>query len=641
MGCGASCGAGRAAAAAAATYVVPPPAEEWPPTDVKRKLEKMVARLTGDMIRATFVSWADDMKTEKARREDGRLRIFRKFQQCGLSHAYDGWHHRAVEQAKLKRVASKATKMMLAGKLAGAFNKWEEYVSQVVGARRILARIFKGQLFNCWEAWQEHHYECQEDKREAAAKIQALRRGQIKRRGLQEQKLAATKMQALMRGKQARTAATGIAARMKAVQAGLDRPKPSALNSLLEDIVGATADVIDVKPSLQVATGNSTQSRLSTAALARLAKALLPHAPLTDAELEMLGVGSSASRKALLRSVGATAVASKESKARRKEAKVTTGWLSASVKSARGLKKMDMDIFNKGGADPYVVVRVGSTTQKTEIIKGSREPTWDAAIRFEEVDPNSGVIVRVYDWDRVGSDEAMGQVVFQMDDIEEGNYQFPAWHTLKPMEGCDEPTGEIMIGITAEFPEPEEESEEEAPEKSNLPRGVKPKVVISWGARLRGVGDVGAQQRRQRELLGAASAVAAAGHISISHAAAESYEAMLHSGYDLEREAGHGGSMPTGATSFHAGGRHGAEVYGAVKSIAIRKAAAQQNANASNDSGAGRERSSRRSPQRRSPQRRSAQQRSPPREKDPYLRSPPRDRRRQQQVNGGGGGRRR
>ena len=291
-----------------------------------------------------------------------------------------------------------------------------------------------------------------------------------------------------------------------------------------------------------------------------------------------------------------------------------------------------------------MVLRVGSTTQKTEIVKKTREPTWDATIRFEEVDPNSSVIARVYDWDRATGDDPMGQVVFQMADIEDGNYKFPGWQTLKPMEGCDDPTGELMIGITAEFPELDSESEEEAPPAEKLPRGVKPKVGISWGARLRGVGDVGAQQRRQRELLGAASAVAAAGHISVSHAAAESYEAMLHSGYDLEREAGHGGSMTTGATSFHAGGRHGAEVYGAVKSIAIRKAAQQQNVSKSHVSGSGRERSSRRSPgrDRRASQRRSPQQRrSPPREKDPYLRSPPRERRRQQHLNTGGGGRRR
>ena len=42
-------------------------------------------------------------------------------------------------------------------------------------------------LFNCFEAWQDDYYDAREEKQAAAAKIQALRRGQLKRRGLQEQ----------------------------------------------------------------------------------------------------------------------------------------------------------------------------------------------------------------------------------------------------------------------------------------------------------------------------------------------------------------------------------------------------------------------------------------------------------------------
>jgi hypothetical protein len=639
MGCGASrCGGGRAAVAA--VYYAPPPEEEWPPPEAKRKLERMVAKLTGDMIRAAFVGWADDARTEKNRREDGRLRILRKFQARSVAAALEGWRDRAREQKRLKDVAGKATRRLLAGKLAAAFNRWHEYVAQVVGARRILARIFKGVLFSCFEAWQDDYHEAREEKRAAAARIQAMRRGQMKRRGMQEQKAAITKIQGLYRGKQARTAASGIAARMKALEAGLDKPKPSALNSLLEDIVGSTADVVDVKPSLQVPTGRSSGTRLSTAALARLAKALLPHAPLTDAELEMLGVGSGASRKALLRHVGASTVVSKESKARRKAAAKTTGWLEASVRAARGLKKMDMGPLSS--SDPYAVVRVGAATQQTEVVKKSRDPTWDATLRFEDVDPNSSVIVRLYDWDRASHDDPMGQVVVRMEDIEEGRYASDTWHPLAKMEDCDDPQGEIQFAITAEFPEPEAEEEEE-PEPAYQPPGAKPKVGLSWGARLRGVGDVAAQQRRRRELLGAASAVAAAGHISVSHAAAESYEAMLHSGYDLEREAGHGGSLSTGATSFHAGGRHGAEVYGAVKSAAIQRpnrgsigsyggrgdisnGARERRAAAAAGGGAGGGGSRRRSPPRRSPPRDGGgRRRSPPR-RSPPRRSPPRRR---------------
>lgn len=624
MGCGASsrCGAARHGAVAA-VYAPPPVEEEWPPKEIKRKLERMVAKLTGDLIRAAFVGWADDARTEKNRREDGRLRIVRKFQQRTLAAACHGWRERAREQARLKRVASTATRRLLAGKVTAAFARWHEYVVQVTGARRILARIFKGVLFNCFEAWQDVFNEAREEKRAAAAKIQALRRGQLKRRGLQEQKEAITRIQCLYRGKQARAAASGIAARMKALEKGLDKPKPSALDNLLEDIIGSTADVINFKPSLQVSAGRSSRSRLSTAAISRLTKVLLPHAPLTNAELEMLGVGSDASRRVLLRYVGASAVVSKEAKARRKAAVKKTGWLEVNVRAARGLVKMD----TFGSADPYAVVRVGAATQQTEVVKNCLEPSWDATLRFEDVDPNSSVIVRLYDWDRMSSDDPMGQVVLRMEDIEAGEHASETWHKLTKMEDCDAPEGEVLFGIAAEFPEQVEEDEPSEP--AYQPPSAKPQVGLSWGARLRGVGDVAAQQRRQRELLGAASAVAAAGHISISHAAAESYEAQLHSGYDLEREAGHGGSLATAATSFHAGGRHGAEVYGAVKSAAVRQSKGRANGYGYRDSGGNmssgprdRRRTAAAASQR-PPPRRSSPRHSPPRRQQ---KSPPGDR---------------
>lgn len=626
MGCGASSRCGSDRDAAAALVYAAAPEEEWPPVEIKRKLERMIAKLTGDLIRAAFVGWADDAKTEKNRREDARLRIVRKFQHRALAAAYHGWHNRAREQARLNRVATTAARRLQAGKVAAAFVRWHEYVTQIVGARRILARVLKGVLFNCFDAWQHDYYDAREEKLAAAAKIQALRRGQLKRRGLQEQKAAITKIQGLYRGKQARTAASGIAARMKALNKGIDKPQPSALDNLLEDIIGSTADVIDFKPSLQVSAGGGG-SRLSKAAISRLTKVLLPHAPLTDAELEMLGVGSEASRRVLLRYVGASAVVSKEAKARRKAAVKKTGWLEVNVRAARGLLKMD----RFGSSDPYVVVRVGAATQQTEVVKDCQEPSWEATLRFEDVDPNSTVIVRLYDWDRLSPDDPMGQVVLRMEDIEAGEHVPETWHKLTKMQDCDAPQGEVLFGIAAEFPEPVEEDAEES-EPAYQPPNAKPQVGLSWGARLRGVGDVAAQQRRQRELLGAASAVAAAGHISISHAAAESYEKNLHSGYDLEREAGHGGSLGTAATSFHAGGRHGAEVYGAVKAAAVRQSKGRANAYGYRDSGGDmssgprdrRRAAAAAATHRRSPPARSSLRHSPPRRQHT---SPSRDRR--------------
>jgi hypothetical protein len=98
-------------------------------------------------------------------------------------------------------------------KAAAAHGRWREYTRQVVGSRRILARVLKGQLFRRFEAWVEFWSEATAEKNQVAARIQAQRRGQLQRRARRHQKLAAEKIQKLQRGRQGRSAAAGLAAR--------------------------------------------------------------------------------------------------------------------------------------------------------------------------------------------------------------------------------------------------------------------------------------------------------------------------------------------------------------------------------------------------------------------------------------------
>ena len=586
MGCAASrCGGARCGACACrgrkkvapASYAAEP--EEWPPAEVKRKVEKMLARIMGDLSRAAFAGWASLTLEEGKRREDARFAVLKRLQQRALSGALHGWHDRASEQARLKRVADKAMRRLQTGKMGAAFERWAEHIAQIVGARRMLARLLKGVLYNCWEGWMEFHKEAKEEKQAAAAAIQARRRGQMARRARMEQKNALIKMQGLAKAREARDAASGIAARAKALAEGGIKDKPSALNDLLTDIVGLTAVAVQPgPPRLKVSRGppRSTSASLD---VQRLGKALLPHAPLTDAELEMVGVSSKSSRAALLQLCGAQALAPKrrrKPKSERSDRPRTppTGVVRAKVVSARGLKKMD----TFGSADPFVVLRCGREEHKTEHINNTREPTWNAEFTFETVEPNATLFAKVFDHDKGSKNDPMGQLVFTVDEILSVTGTRPMWRKLRPMEGCPEPEGELLLGVAADFPEPEPEPEssESESEEEREAATAAPKKAFSFGARLRAVGDQGAKLRRQRDLLAAVSAVAALGHNSVAYSVAEKHEERLHAGYDLDREAGHGGSNFGGATSFHAGGAQGAEVYTSILHAAHVKAGAKK-----------------------------------------------------------------
>jgi len=105
---------------------------------------------------------------------------------------------------------------------------------------------------------------------------------------------------------------------------------------------------------------------------------------------------------------------------------------SISVKciEARYLAPMD-----KGGtSDPYVVVRGswGKQQFKTKIIYKTLSPTWNETFEFLKPDANGAVSLKLWDKDKIGSDDFLGEVTLKLS-------EFPAGDTDRWLKLDNEP----------------------------------------------------------------------------------------------------------------------------------------------------------------------------------------------------------
>ena len=84
------------------------------------------------------------------------------------------------------------------------------------------------------------------------------------------------------------------------------------------------------------------------------------------------------------------------------------GTISVTVVRARGLQKMDV----VGSADPFIVLRCAGRdgkerSHKTKTVKNSLAPSWDATFSFDVVGDATVLMVEMYDWDRLSSNDPM------------------------------------------------------------------------------------------------------------------------------------------------------------------------------------------------------------------------------------------
>eukprot|EP01088_Endostelium_zonatum_P004239 TRINITY_DN15445_c0_g1_i1.p1 TRINITY_DN15445_c0_g1~~TRINITY_DN15445_c0_g1_i1.p1 ORF type:complete len:121 (+),score=28.23 TRINITY_DN15445_c0_g1_i1:32-394(+) len=73
-----------------------------------------------------------------------------------------------------------------------------------------------------------------------------------------------------------------------------------------------------------------------------------------------------------------------------------------------------------GSSDPYVQVRIGGVSKKTHSVQKELNPKWEEVLEFDDVDPDHHVLLNVFDYDRIGSDEPLGKAEILIKDLPVG-----------------------------------------------------------------------------------------------------------------------------------------------------------------------------------------------------------------------------
>ena len=99
-----------------------------------------------------------------------------------------------------------------------------------------------------------------------------------------------------------------------------------------------------------------------------------------------------------------------------------TGVLEFNVHSATDLPRMDYF----GLCDPYVTIEVDGVHLETEVKKTTLDPTWNQTLRLPTFSPpmkpsapqseKATILVRLYDWDKVGEHDLIGCVIIPLED---------------------------------------------------------------------------------------------------------------------------------------------------------------------------------------------------------------------------------
>ncbi|CAB4022584.1 extended synaptotagmin-2-like isoform X2, partial [Paramuricea clavata] len=87
------------------------------------------------------------------------------------------------------------------------------------------------------------------------------------------------------------------------------------------------------------------------------------------------------------------------------------GVMRLEVVEARDLEKKDIGFLKKGSADPFVVVKMGGESFKTEVKKNTLAPNWSETFEFFVDYPQGQKIkLQLYDYDKASDNESMGYV---------------------------------------------------------------------------------------------------------------------------------------------------------------------------------------------------------------------------------------
>ena len=110
------------------------------------------------------------------------------------------------------------------------------------------------------------------------------------------------------------------------------------------------------------------------------------------------------------------------------------------VNKAEHLPAMDLT----GLSDPFCKLVYGGRTQKTDVVRESLDPEWNESFDFE-YKPDQTMVVELYDWDLIGSNDYMGSVVLNMSTVTHSLSS--SWYTLKDDKGLSVPFARVNIGM--------------------------------------------------------------------------------------------------------------------------------------------------------------------------------------------------
>ncbi|CAM6089832.1 unnamed protein product [Calypogeia fissa] len=152
--------------------------------------------------------------------------------------------------------------------------------------------------------------------------------------------------------------------------------------------------------------------------------------------------------------------------------------LVVTVLQARQLLIKDIS----GSSDPYVVLKLGDSTEKTKVIKRNLNPEWNETFSLVVKDPATDSLeISIYDWDKVGARDKLGVQVISLKDLNPNIRQTVTLSLLKNYNRDDPKNynknrGQITLeleykqvdGNKGDSKEPQEELTEEAKTTATL-----------------------------------------------------------------------------------------------------------------------------------------------------------------------------
>eukprot|EP00475_Leptophrys_vorax_P028235 TRINITY_DN4076_c0_g1_i1.p1 TRINITY_DN4076_c0_g1~~TRINITY_DN4076_c0_g1_i1.p1 ORF type:complete len:1349 (+),score=476.66 TRINITY_DN4076_c0_g1_i1:26-4072(+) len=116
--------------------------------------------------------------------------------------------------------------------------------------------------------------------------------------------------------------------------------------------------------------------------------------------------------------------------------------VTVDVRSARHLPAADVG----GTSDPYVIVKASQQSKQTEIIKKTLTPEWNQTFTFLLEKPEV-LKFDVYDWDRLSSDELLGDCELNTADLFANDTPFDGYIPLKNVKLVKKSKAEINVRV--------------------------------------------------------------------------------------------------------------------------------------------------------------------------------------------------